>query len=104
MSKGKKFDAAEKHFMGKQSKYEKEIKLLNSRVAEQNATISEQKAQIDMLSAENLQLKEWIERLLEYTELSPEDIKTACEKDKKMAEAMSMFSSLIGMSGIGAFY
>ena len=91
MAKGKKFDAAQKHFEGKKIELEKQIKALTARVSEQNKTISEQRGQIDALSSENQQLKEWIERLLEYTELSKEDIKAACEKDKKIASAMSVF-------------
>ena len=101
MAKGKKFDAAQKHFEGKKIELEKQIKYLTARVSEQNKTISEQKGQIDALSSENQQLKEWIERLLEYTELSKEDIKAACEKDKKIASAMSVFGLFGG--GFGGF-
>lgn len=101
MAKGKKFDAAQKHFEGKKIELEKQIKALTARVSEQNKTISEQRGQIDALSSENLQLKEWIERLLEYTELSKEDIKAACEKDKKIASAMSVFGLFGG--GFGGF-
>lgn len=46
---------------------------------------------------ENEELKEWIERLLEYTELSKDDIKAACEKDRRMGEAMSWLSRFGGM-------
>ncbi len=101
MAKGKKFDAAQKHFEGKKIELEKQIKVLTARVSEQNKTISEQRGQIDALSSENQQLKEWIERLLEYTELSKEDIKAACEKDKKIASAMSVFGLFGG--GFGGF-
>lgn len=101
MAKGKKFDAAQKHFEGKKIELEKQIKVLTARVSEQNKTISEQRRQIDALSSENQQLKEWIERLLEYTELSKEDIKAACEKDKKIASAMSVFGLFGG--GFGGF-
>lgn len=101
MAKGKKFDAAQKHFEGKKIELEKQIKALTARVSEQNKTISEQRGQIDALSSENQQLKEWIERLLEYTELSKEDIKAACEKDKKIASAMSVFGLFGG--GFGGF-
>ena len=101
MAKGKKFDAAQKHFEGKKIELEKQIKHLTARVSEQNKVILEQKEQIDALASENLQLKEWIERLLEYTELSKEDIKAACEKDKKIASAMSVFGLFGG--GFGGF-
>ena len=50
---------------------------------------------------ENQQLKDWIDRLLEYTELSKEDIAAACEKDKKMKESADMMLSLFKMTGFG---
>lgn len=62
--RGKKFDAAEKHFEKKRIKEE---------------------------------LKEWIERLLEYTELSKDDIKAVYEKDKRMGEAINWLSRFGGM-------
>jgi hypothetical protein len=62
--RGKKFDAAEKHFEKKRIKEE---------------------------------LKEWIECLLEYTELSKDDIKAVCEKDKRMGEAINWLSRFGGM-------
>lgn len=93
MPKGKKFDAAKKHFEGKRIEYEKQIKRLNTCIREQNEIISEQKEQLNTLLYENQQLKEWVERLLEYTELSKEDIKEACEKDKRIAGAASILGS-----------
>lgn len=51
------------------------------------------------LQDENQQLKEQNERLLEYTELSKEDIKFACKKDKELAKACGMITGL-GKSGI----
>ena len=102
MSKGKKFDAAQKHFEGEKVKYEKQIKYLREEISTQNKTISEQKAQIDSLSSENRQLKDWVERLLEYTELSKEDIKAACEKDVQLANTASLIGGLF--SGFNGFF
>ena len=36
-------------------------------------------------------MKDWIERLLQYTELSKEDVKKACEKDKAIAGLLDLF-------------
>lgn len=96
MSKGKKFDAAEKHFEKKRIEYEKKIRYLTNMVSEQNKTIVSNKEKISILESENTRLKEWIERLLDYTELSKEDIKVACEKDKKMSESLDMLKILSG--------
>ena len=52
------------------------------------------KQQISALETENAQLKDWVERLLEYTELSKEDIKAVCEKDKRLGESLKLFEKL----------
>lgn len=96
MSKGKKFDAAEKHFEKKRIEYEKKIRYLTDMVSEQNKTIVSNKEKISTLESENTRLKEWIERLLDYTELSKEDIKAACANDKKMVESLDMLKILSG--------
>ena len=100
MAKGKKFDAAQKHFEGKKIELEKQIKVLTARVSEQNKTISEQKGQIDALSSENQQLKEWIERLLEYTEISKEDLKKIIESEKENSEVREKMSATLGILGM----
>lgn len=50
------------------------------------------------------QQKEWIERLLEYTELSEDDMKQLIEKDKKTVEIVDNFRSLQHVFGrFGSF-
>lgn len=99
MSKGKKFSAAEKHFYSKKIELEKKIRSLSSCLHDSESLLSEQKILIDSLTSENLQLKDWVERLLEYTELSKDDIKTACNKDKELASSFYLFNSLLGSFG-----
>lgn len=51
------------------------------------------------LQSDNNVLKDYIERLLQYTELSKEDIITACEKDNQAAQtfkSLNMFTSMFG--------
>ena len=55
MAKGKKIDAAEKHFEKKRVKYEREIRRLTDIVSEQNKIISKNKQQISALETENAQ-------------------------------------------------
>lgn len=99
MSKGKNFDAAEKHFEKKRMDYDKRIKSLSIALNESRGQTAQYKKLYDDLKGENEQLKAWVERLLEYTELSVEDIKQACEKDKKLGEVMGMMSAMFNMSG-----
>lgn len=95
--RGKKFDAAEKHFEKKRIKYEAEIKSLKSQVENAHRDTRHFRSLYEITARENEELKEWIERLLEYTELSKDDIKAVCEKDKRMGEAMNWLSRFGGM-------
>jgi len=95
MQKGKKFNAAEKYFHEKEIKYQKQIKQKCETIVQMNDLQSELIHEKQELQTENEQLKEWIERLLKYTELTKEDIQKACEQDKKRGDAMVNFSQLI---------
>ena len=101
MAKGKKYDAAQKHFEAKRVAIEKEKRYLLDRVCELKTENQQIKSEIYALQVENQQLKDWIDRLLEYTELSKEDIAAACEKDKKMKESADMMLSLFKMTSFG---
>ena len=96
--KGKKFTAAEKHFEKKRVGYERQIKNLNQQLENAHADARLYRSRFELVERENEELKAWIERLLEYTELTKEDIKSACEKDKNMAKAaewLNTFSSFM---------
>lgn len=99
MPKGKKFDAAEKHFIEKEKVYQRRILELNNTVKQSAVIKREMFEKIQNLQSENDQLKEWIDRLLSYTELSESDIKKACEKDKRMAEMFGMFGMVSKVLG-----
>lgn len=100
MPRGKKFDAAEKHFLKKQDKYEKEIKSLREQLANAHKDTSLFRSRAEFFERENEELKNWVDRLLEYTELSKADIKQACEKDKKLAEASEWILRFGSLSNI----
>lgn len=89
--KGKKFEAAEKHFYKKETEYRKRINALEEIVSEKAGLLKEAEERISVLETENSQMKDWIERLLQYTELSKEDVKKACEKDKAIAGLLDLF-------------
>lgn len=72
------------------NKKQKQIDGLNEIIREKEIIISQQ--------------KEWIDRLLEYTELSESDMKQLIEKDKKTAEIIDNFRSLQQVFGrFGSF-
>ena len=96
--KGKKFTAAEKHFEKKRIQLDKRIKYLEEQLDLTRRELRDTIAKYDFCKRENEELKDWVERLLQYTELSKEDIKEACEKDKRLGEALSWLSRFGGLS------
>lgn len=97
--KGKKYSAAEAHFSKLIANRDREIKRLNDKVESLRSEVSSRDMKISTLEEENRKLQDWVDRLLEYTELSKEDIKSACEKDISRSEALnSLVNLLSGMS------
>lgn len=99
MPKGKKFNAAEKHFKMKEEDYRYKIKKLENIISHLHMDTQRLTDENRSLAAENNALKEWIDRLLTYTELSKGDIKAACEQDKKRDEALVSLSGLLKIFG-----
>ena len=97
MSKGKKFNAAEKYFIEKEAKYQSQLRSLTATIHGLRADQAEILHKNQALTDENTQLKDWIERLLQYTELSEADIKAVCEQDKHRGEAVTQFMGMVNM-------
>ena len=98
MSKGKKFDAAEKHFEKTRVRLTNKINYLLGRIDElkrEQGALSERNS---TLEEENRQLSLHVERLLEYTELSIEDIKEACAKDTESKRVAQRLNSLLDLT------
>ena len=87
----RKYSAAQKHFDKLARKLRKEVADIQEEHALLAQEVEKLKEENGKLEYENQQKKDWIERLLEYTELSQADIKKACEKDKEVAGLISMF-------------
>lgn len=98
MPKGKKFNAAEKHFEQKRIKMQKEIDRYKKNCIDLRIENGGLSYEIETLKEQTRQQQDWIDRLLEYTELEPSDIKKACEKDKKMLSLLDMFD-VLGVTG-----
>lgn len=65
---------------------QKQIDGLNETVREKDEVISQQ--------------KEWIDRLLEYTEMSKEDLQALIEREKDKAEIRERVSTTLGIIGM----
>lgn len=92
--KGKRFDAAEKHFLKKEQKYKEQLQRQEAALKQLRILESELRLKNSELVSENASLQDWVERLLGYTGLRKEDIKEVCEQDKKRGEVMSLFMNL----------
>lgn len=85
-------------FEKERNKYRKEINELKERLIDSYKETSALQRKVSELEAELQSKNEWIERLLEYTEISQEDIKVAVEKDKAVAQALSIFNMFGGIN------
>lgn len=84
-------------FDKERAKYRKEIRELNSLVSKQNINIDRLKQDIDRKDMELQEKDEWIRRLLEYMDMSEEDMRKIIQKDKTMAEAAERLSDINNM-------
>ena len=87
--------------------FEKERMKFRSRIRELENSLSTKQNQIDELSETLrekdqaiIQQEEWIERLLEYTEISKEDLQRLIDSEKDKAEIRENISSILGIIGI----
>ena len=84
-------------FDKERAKYRKEIRELNSLVSKQNINIDRLKQDIDRKDMELQEKDEWIRRLLEYMDMSEEDMRKIIQKDKTMAGAAERLSDINNM-------
>ena len=91
-------------FDRERAKFGMQIKNLESKLSQKNNEVLELQKQIKTMELERDQLKDWVERLLEYTEISEDDIKTIVQKDLESAKAISMLTGLLKFSGFGSYY
>jgi hypothetical protein len=98
--KGKKFDAAEKHFVKKEEQYKKQIKALEAVILEKTEKEKSNDALIASLSEQNAMLIAQNKKLMELCKLSEADLKILIEKDKNIAEAAKSMLNLMQYNGI----
>ena len=84
-------------FEKERAKYRKQIRELESVIDERDVTIRELNDQLLQAEGKCSELQDWINRLLEYTEMSEEDMRNIIQKEKDTAELMEHFNALIGI-------
>lgn len=86
-------------FERERMKLQRQKRGAEEQIRDRDKTIKSLMDKISELENVVVQKDEWIERLLEYTELTKEDLKIKIEKDKASAEALKTFNSLMGLCG-----
>lgn len=86
-------------FEKERMKYRKQLREYDTLLKKKEAEI----LYIDNLLHESenkcTELQEWIDRLLEYTELSKDDMKTIIKKEKDTAKVMNHVNEIFGIMG-----
>ena len=81
-------------FDKERAKYRHEIRELQYKISEKETEIKSLNNLIEVKESKIEELNDWIHRLLEYTELSKEDMKRFIDKEKKAAEMIENFYSI----------
>lgn len=93
--------AKDRAFERERAQYKKKIHELEKTLSDTIKENDRLHSAIGDLNAQILEKDDWIQRLLEYTELSEEDMKKIIEKDKKVSEAVETLSTM--QSTLGRF-
>ena len=97
MSSNYKKSAKDLAFDKERAKYNKRIRELESQLKEKDKVIDSQNESIELESEELYRLRDWVRRLLEYTELSEDDMKKLIDKEKKSVEIVEYMSGITQM-------
>lgn len=91
-------------FDRERAKYERQIRDLKTELRKRDNDILEVRNQLREAESKCESLQDWVNRLLDYTNMSEEDMKTIVQKDKDAAEAFSMMKGLFGIaSGLSRY-
>lgn len=81
-------------FEKERAKFRKKIRELEHEINSLQYIIMQKDNELSIVRNELSQKEDWIRRLLEYTELSEEDMKAIIDKEKSKAEVVKMFGEL----------
>ena len=101
MAKGKKFNAAEKHFEKKRLQLNRIISNLESQLRDACQNNQNLRNRCNELENENSNLKELNQKLLETSKLSFEEVKMLIQHEKEMCGAWKAFNTMLHESHFG---
>ena len=87
-------------FDKEREKFRSEIRNLKYQIQYRDKQIEELGETVRQREEEIFKLNEWVERLLEYTELSKKDLKKLIESEKEKAEVREKISTTLGIFGV----
>ena len=87
-------------FDKEKANFRSEIRNLKYQIEYRDKQIEELGETVRQREEELFKLNEWIERLLEYTEISKEDLKKLIENEKEKAEVREKISTKLGILGM----
>lgn len=90
MAKGKKFDAAEKHFEKQRVEWRQQVRKLEVQLQEELTKTYQLAKIVQELKKENEQLKQANQQLMELKDLTPEQLEQFKEK-AKLADTLNVF-------------
>lgn len=90
MAKGKKFDAAEKHFEKQRIEWRQQIRKLEVQLQEEVTKTYQLAKTVQELKKENEQLKQVNQQLMELKDMTPEQLQQMKEK-AKLAGTLNVF-------------
>lgn len=100
MPKGKKFDAAEKHFHKKEQELRKRIKFLENVIDQMNKEWNKLQLEYRQLKKENEKLTEVINQLMKTQNLSEEDVQALLAHTKHLNKVYEVMEAVNGVNVI----
>ncbi len=83
--------AKDRAFEKERVKYRQEINKLKQELEQKNNTVKELMDSIDTLQQKTIEQEEWINRLLEYMDMSKEDLQKQKQNDEFLASMTNLF-------------
>lgn len=81
-------------FEKERAKYRKKIRELERDIADLQLAVMRKDNELNIFRSKLTEKEDWIRRLLEYTELSEEDMKAIIDKEKSVATVIKKFGEL----------
>lgn len=78
--------------------FRKKNNALNAEIRMLRDQIQSRQHELSRLQTENEQLKDWVNRMLEYTNMSEADIKASVERDKAVADEAKALNFLMSFA------